>query len=107
MKIFQSIQKYLAMLGICSPHIDQKYSINAKNLIALLSLSIPIFAGDVPQFYLAESFDDYTNTFYATLTMLVNTFDFSIHISVAGRIYKFIENFERIIQTSGCNLNSY
>lgn len=100
MKIFQSIQKYFATLGIQPLQFDQKYSINVRSLMIWLLMFIPVIDGNIPQFYKAKNFEDYTNGIYDISITIENSYDFGIHIWVAAKLFTFIENFEKIIEKS-------
>lgn len=49
---------------------------------------------------LAETFDEYTLCMYGAFTFGMAEAEFVIHVWKMKQMFKFIENFERLIETS-------
>lgn len=101
MKIFQSIKKYLATLGIRPPQSDRETNpLNSKHLMPLIVFGVVSYYGHEYLFVVANTFEEYTDGLYQCATSTVNAFDYVVHISITYKLYKFIEDFETFIGTS-------
>lgn len=88
------------MLGIRSPQFNQKYSINTRSLSAGSLIFITNIIAVIPQLHEVNNFVDYTYAIKNIATMGQSLFDFGIHIWIAATLFKFIENFQKIIEES-------
>lgn len=71
MKLFQSIQKNLASLGIHDDRLFQTNSINQKNVLILMSNGLCVTLHFVYLFRVAHTFKEYTISFYMTTAAVV------------------------------------
>lgn len=99
MKIFQSIRKHFAILGITVDHMP----ISFKHLFILIALNASITTQIVCIISLAENFEEYTVCIYAIFTIAMVEMEFGIHIWKMKQLFKFIENFEYLIESSELN----
>lgn len=98
MIIFQSIQKYFAILGINPPENIEKRILNPKNTFGLIFFGALIISTDEFLFYEANTFQEYTDSFYATCTIALCGANFAIVVWKASKVIEFIENVQEIIR---------
>lgn len=103
MKIFKSIQNNFAVLGVCASQTRERSSINLKNSIAFVLLLLNFCSQAMCFIFSAQSFEEYTVCIYAFLTLLMFQFEFVMHIWKMKQLFKFIENFEHLIESSELN----
>lgn len=103
MKIFQSIQQYFKILEITQIHANEQSTLNFRHLIILGLLSTSIFELNIYLNSVAETFEEYTECLYGLFTMTMFAAEYGIHIWRMKKIFKFIENFEQLIESSKLN----
>lgn len=103
MVIFQSIQKYLAILGIKSHPETTRHDFNLHNLMVTSVLGTASIASLL---YLLEepNFEEYVICAYASANAIVCTANLVIMICKSSEIFGFIEGLEFIIQMSELTL---
>lgn len=100
MKIFKSIRYHFKILGITVNQTRERSSINMKHLFVFFILVVSIVSQIICIKSLAETFEEYTDSIYGMFTLTMTGIEFGIHIWKMERIFKFIENFERLIESS-------
>lgn len=101
MKIFQSVQTYFAQLGITPrSQFNEKYPFEMKNVLV-----IGFIGGGFVVCYLflvfgANDFNEYSECLISTITFLMGTFDYAIHVWKMEKLFQFIKKFEHFIQRS-------
>lgn len=105
MKIFQTIQKNFAMLGISANQTRERSSINFKNSIAFVLILLNFCSQFINLIFLADNFEEYTICIYAFFTVMMFEMEFGIHVWKMTKLFKFIENFQRLIESSELNRN--
>lgn len=100
MKVFNLIQKILAIVGIALHQSNQKQSFNTRNLMACLVLISSIILNCVQFFNVASNFTEYADSIYLISMAAVNcsillTFDWKMET-----VFECINCFERFIQKS-------
>lgn len=103
MKIFQSIQQYFTVLGITVDQSRESSLISLKHLIIILIVFLNVVMQIICIISLAETFDEYTICIYALYTMVLVEMEYGIQIWKMRQLFKFIENFEQLIDASVFN----
>lgn len=103
MNIYQLTRSYFALFGIYSVQFDQKYPINKQNIKPLIVFSVAIIFSIIFLLYEANNIEQYTNTFYASATVILNYSYTILHIRKTKKLYKFMSYFECVIHKSKCN----
>lgn len=106
MKIFQSIQKCFAVLGIEPPQFVQNHSFNLNNVLTFVILVQVIISNNVYLFRGAANFKDFTNAFYWATTLTVAGVNFTIIFWKMMKMFDFIANLEKIIRKRLANTSS-
>lgn len=100
MVIFQSIQKYLAIIGIHQCHQSTvKHELNEHNLMAVGILGTASISSSL---YLFEelNFEEYIISVYGTTVSIISTVNCATMVWKSVRIFEFIQGLEDIIQMS-------
>lgn len=100
MKIFESIQKYFAFVGINSHQSLRNHPFNARNLTTIFIFALSIFSNLVHFFCVANSFSEYTSSIIHISTILVSAINFTIFIYKMPELFGIIKSFEEIINKS-------
>lgn len=103
MKIFQTLQEYIFVLGIRPLEPDQKYSFSWRHLFGFVFLG-RYAASAIP---IAETFREYTDALYAVWTSALVLFNFVVILLKTGKFFKFIDNFEQTIEQRKSRLASH
>lgn len=103
MKIFQSIQQYFTILGITEKQTRERSSLSLKHLTILLLMFSCVVTNAVCIVHVAETFEEYTLCIYGFFTFGMTVLEFAIHIWKLKPIFKFIGNFEQLIESSELN----
>lgn len=103
MKILQSSQEYLARVGIEPSQLAKKQSINKKQLIVFILLSLNLLLGGLYLCYETKNIKEFVDSFFWTTSCAVVLFDYIIYAYTVEGIFEFIENFENLILTSELN----
>lgn len=99
MKIFQTVQKNLAILGISSMQSNQAFY-NRKYLLYLLLSGSLIIMNCVFLIYVAKSFKEYTDSIYITSVSIALFISLSFLIRRMRNLFEFIDNLEKIVDDS-------
>lgn len=100
MKIFQTIQKKFALVGISKAPAAQSESFNWRLLMSFISLYSEFITILLYIMLEAETFAEYIQlAFLLSLTVQI-TFDLSIIIIKTKKMFELIDHFESIINTS-------
>lgn len=97
MKILQSLQINLGIMGIEANQLTKSHPFNGKNVSTLLILIISSTSANIYLFYEAESFREYTDAFYSTCTVTVCCINYMLIVWNMRRMFAFITNLENII----------
>lgn len=101
MKVFQSIQKYFSTeLGIESPQWTQQFLFNVKNLTILLLVGVDLILCVIFLCCEAKNFKEGADCFFVIITIIVVGFEYVIYNWKIREMFKFIKNFEALIQKS-------
>lgn len=100
MKIFQTIQRHFAVFGITVNQSRGQSSICFNHLFVFLMLLSCISSQIICIISLAENFEDCTNCIHEAFKLSIAEAEFVVHIWKMKLLFKFIENFERLIGTS-------
>lgn len=100
MKIFQSIQWHFATLGITADQTQKRTPISFKQLVILLTMFSFVVFQIICIISVAESFEEYTLCIYGSFTIAVTDIEIAVHVWKMKQMFEFIENFERLIETS-------
>lgn len=103
MKIFQSIQQNFVILGITVGQARQQSTFKFRHLMIFFILSVCATSEMLCLITLAESFEEYTETIYGLFSIIMFAVEYGIHIWGMKRIFKFIENFGLLIESSELN----
>lgn len=98
MKVFQSLQKYMAINGLQPSDPNQKYSSNWKtyvNFVFFVKHLISLTLGFV---YEADTFGEHAESFFASTTDLVSLFIFIVLHSKIGTLTELIDKFGNMIE---------
>lgn len=98
MKIFQSIQNSLKMLGIYRPMVFQQFHrLNRKNVGLLAYLGVFFLAAVLYIVFEAETFNEYSESFFSVAVGLVVLILLILAILKASEIFELIDNYENVI----------
>lgn len=100
MKFFQSVQNYLSILGIDLNQSQQKYPFNWRNVWTISMLGLAATSSSVQFFYVANSFNEYTNALYSATGMIAATLNFAIILQIMRPLFCLVKRFESIINES-------
>lgn len=104
MKIFQSLRKYFALLGITENGSIGKHWINGKHVIILITFSSSATANMIFLFNEADNFEKYTNCIHSIFTTMVCGIEFTLLVWKMDKFFDFIEHFEEMIQKSNSSI---
>lgn len=100
MKIFETIQRHFAILGITVNQTRKLSSISLKNVLILLGMLFSVVSQIICIISVAETFEEYTLCIYGSFTLAVTGIELAMHIWKMKQLFEFIKNFEHIIETS-------
>lgn len=101
MKIFQSHAKNLAILGITAHQSMQRYPfLNARTVVSTVIFILCVIVNAVFLLFVASNFDEYTNSIYVVLTVLIVFNVFVIHIWKMKELFETMKTIENLIQKS-------
>lgn len=100
MKIFQSIEDNLAILGISSYQSIQVQPFNTRNVTTLLVFGLSVISNCVFLFHVADSFMEYTKCVYVVSTLITSFICFAHLVLKMPKLFEFIKNFEQIVEES-------
>lgn len=96
--MFQSTQKYLAIVGIKSHPTIHKHSLNARCLLILILCSFFNTSSILYLFFVPTSFDQYIASINITATTIVNTIYFVVLLWKTAKLFEYIKNLENIVK---------
>lgn len=98
-KVFQSIQRNFAILGINSYQSKQSHSFNVRNVMVLLIFGLSLISGCVSVAH-ANTFKEYINAFHIAVTVAFGGLTFVIVICQMKILFQFIDSFEEEVNKS-------
>lgn len=105
MKSFELVRRYFSVLGISSLQRNQKSPFNTKNVFVLFQFILGELSSCLFILLEAQTFEEYANAFGMVLTLTIASFDFFICIWKSQQLFKFMKNFERMIEKSRSKLH--
>lgn len=100
MKLYQSVQRQFAVLGINSQLLIQKYPFNRTILLMFFSYICNIISFCIFMYYDVNTFREYTDSIYVTSTDVLVVICFgNVVFGVAG-FFKFIDNCVELVASS-------
>lgn len=103
MKILQLNREYLARLGIQTSQLVENHSIETKNLINYILLSLNVLLGFLYLCYDAKNIEEYVICIFWITTSVSVLFDYILYVENIESLFKCLENFESLIQKSKLN----
>lgn len=100
MKSFELIQGKFAVVGYSLNNSNRQYNLNARNVIIIILMVINMLATSAYIYYEAESFDEYLQDIYLTVSLAVASIMFIINIVLMPKVFKLIENLKETINKS-------
>lgn len=100
MRLFISIRKHFAVIGISSFHAHQKHLLNAKNLTATIILCLTFIVKGMYLVLMAKEFEELTAGFYVVSALVAITLCFEIFIWKMPSVFQLIESLEIAINGS-------
>ena len=100
MKLFQSVQRQFAELGINSQQLIQTYPFNRTILLISFSYVCNIISYSSFMYYEANTFREYTDSVYVTSTNVLVAICFAIVVLQVEGFFKFISCCVEIVATS-------
>lgn len=97
MRIFQSIQKHNAILGLNPPELFQMHPFNWRNVLCLFIFGQFFLLSCAFLFLKAEGFSQYAESFYVTSNMLASFFNFAVRVFKSQELNELVQNFEKAI----------
>lgn len=104
MKIFHSIQKNFAILGVDLYQSKQDHAFNQRNVMVLIIFGLSLISGCVSVSH-ANTFSEYINAFHIGVTVAFGGLTFAIVMYQMKLLFAFIESIEKLIDESECNSN--
>lgn len=99
-KILTSTQKHLAFLGIISTQSSHKHPFNLRNVLVSMMFCAGAVSSSIFLIYKADTFMDFSTSFYTTSEMFINSAFFSVFVWKMPRFFELIETLENVIQKS-------
>lgn len=100
MKSFEIIRKNMAAVGIDVHQSEQKFPFTAKNVAALSIMTIGMSSSILYTIFVAESFEMYVDTTYATSALFACGFVFTNVILNTLKINLFLSDLESTVSES-------
>ena len=101
MKVLKIFQRNFPMLGICPrSESSEKNSLNSKNKFVLFASIDGIISCCVHLAYIADSFEDYTNSIYSISATLTCTICYASMIWKMPTLFRFIDELEQTLDKS-------
>lgn len=102
MLMFQSAQKYLAVLGIEKYQKSRKYPFNERIIIIMNTFILACISGILYLNYSRESIDiqEYMIVAYTTFTTIINGIEYVILVWQSSKLFALIEDLESIVHDS-------
>lgn len=100
MKLFQTIQRKFAILGISPDQSIQNCPFNQEIILVYIIYGSACIMSNVYLFHEAQNFEEYTNNIYITTAATMLLFFFTIIINKMANLFEFIDNVEKLIDSS-------
>lgn len=100
MKLFKSIQKHFAVVGISSRHANQKHLLNAKNVTATIIFGLTFTVKAMYLVHGAEQFEEYIAALFVVTALVSITVCFAIFIWKMPNVFQLIDTFEKTVNES-------
>lgn len=100
MKIFQSIQKNFAVLGIDRNQLLQKHNTNFRNSVSLFLHCFITVSYLVYIVHIASTFREYIDGIFVTSAVVVSGLSMAIVVSAMEKWFNLIFSLESVIVTS-------
>lgn len=97
MKVIQQTVKYASVVGLQPLESNEKNPFNRRNIIILLLFGLFSTISANNFFFLANTIQEYTESFFVWMTMSITYIGFLTAILNLIDIYLMLENFEEII----------
>ena len=97
MKLFQVIQKKFTTLGINRSESSQKWLFNERIILLFVIFAYACTTSIIFLYKEAKTFGEYTININVTITLVSISFVFTIAAINIQNIFKFFDDFERII----------
>lgn len=100
MKLFQSVQKNFAVLGIIRPSqpIQTQYHFNKKILKISLWFCLEFILNGTFLAFVACTFREYTHTIYTTSASIMVIIYYAILVFKTAKLFELIDNFEKVFE---------
>lgn len=100
MRLFESIEQYLLIIGINSNQANQKNHLNVRNSTILLVFGIAIASDVSYAIYAAKTFQEYSISLYITSTLACTLICFAKFIWSMSDVFEVFNTIENIIDKS-------
>lgn len=106
MKIFQTVQEQLAIVGICSSNQSiQKLSFNKRIVFGFFVFGCQIVSHFVYTFHVANEFMEYMQCICATSGSILILIGFTAIVFGKAALFESINNIEQVIDSSECAIS--
>lgn len=105
MKFFQSVQSQFAMMGIILQQLTQKNPFNRTILLIFFSYTCNIISYCIFMYYEANTFQEYTESFYVTSTDVLVALCYASVVFRVDGFFKFIDACVKLVASSKWNFN--
>lgn len=105
-RVFQSIQRNFAILGIDSYQTKQSHAFNVRNALVLFIFALSIISGCVSVAH-ASTFKENINAFHIAVTVAFGGLTFVIVMCQMKIMFQFIESVEEEIEKSRCFMENH
>lgn len=106
LKVFQSIQKNFALMGISPKLVAQSYPFNVRIFAYFLSVMSGITLTCVYIFTDAKTVSEYMQTIYVASAGIFDVFTLLILILKVDQLFEFINRLDNVVNMSKCTLNA-
>lgn len=98
MKIFQTIQKSLKVLGIQRQQSGEFHRFTLKNVFISILCALSIVSSGAYSLYEAENYSEYLDSIYAVLGLSVCSAFYGMFLWKMANVFRLIANFEQQVQ---------
>lgn len=99
MKVFQSLQENMLILGLERPMLDKKHQIKLKTFVILIFMVKFVFCLTLGFFSEAITFSEYADLVQIILSSFGGSMIYLVFIINMNEVFKLINNFEIMIET--------
>lgn len=103
LKAFKTVQKKLALVGICRELVTQPHPLNEKIAMGFLLLIMMMTLGCVFIFNCAETFYEYMQSIYGVSCAILFIFALLILALNVDQLFKYIDDWDITINTNKWN----